>query len=390
MPRAASRLAPRFLLLCAIAARAQAGTLEPRRLHLSFGGEWSAAMAAAERGYFNFTDYSSSTLRQSRLTLGAELRRGDRLGLVAELRAIDLDAPVVSALYLRARPLRRRGFDVQAGRIPPVFGSFARRGYGSGNLLVGLPLAYQYLTTLRADALPRSADELLRWRGGGWRPGYAPGAQAGLPLVHGELWDTGVQVRLGSPTAWQLAAALTQGTLSRPRVRDDNRAKQLSARVSRRFGHAWGAGVSAARGAYRARGAQGGAAQADDAQTALGVDLEYARGHVLLRAEAVWSAWDVPTVRAQPLAALGVSVEGRWRATAVFDLAARVDRLDFETLQGSTRRAPWDAPVWRLETGLGARVRRGLGLKLALQHNRRDGGYVRRETLVVARVEVRF
>src|SRR5438445_5776950 len=46
-----------------------------------------------------------------------------------------------------------KNFDVQIGRIPPTFGAFARRTYANDNPLIGYPLAYQYLTSLRADAL---------------------------------------------------------------------------------------------------------------------------------------------------------------------------------------------------------------------------------------------
>jgi len=35
-----------------------------------------------------------------------------------------------------------------------VIGAFARQAYGRDNLVIGTPLAYQYLTSLRPDALP--------------------------------------------------------------------------------------------------------------------------------------------------------------------------------------------------------------------------------------------
>lgn len=377
-----------LILALATPRDAAAGSLRLGSTRLVVGGEASATLAPRDRGYFNFTDYSSSTLRQARLTLDAELRRGERLALVGQVRALDLEDLTVTALYLRARPLQGRSLSVQAGRIPPVFGSFARRGYGSANALVGLPLAYQYLTTLRADALPPSPDALLRWRGSGWLPGYAPGVTPGLPLVHGDRWDTGVELALGSGQRWQLAAALTQGSPSRPRVRDDNDGKQLSARLRRRFGYALVVGVSAARGAYLARAA--GAARGHDHQRALGLDLEYSRGHVLLRAEALHSAWDVPTVRASPLHAWAVSVEARLRLAPALDAAARVERLGFDVIEGATSRATWDAPVRRVESSLGFTLRRGVQLKAGYQHNWRDGGYVRSEGFALVQLGVRF
>ena len=55
------------------------------------------------------------------------------------------------ALYVRVQPLADRPLFVQAGRIPPVFGAFARQQYGAGNPLIGMPLAYHYPTV---DACP--------------------------------------------------------------------------------------------------------------------------------------------------------------------------------------------------------------------------------------------
>lgn len=388
------RLALGAPALLALSSGAFGATSPADGLRVALGGELSAAVAPVDRGYFNFTDYSASTLRQARVTLRAELRRGERAALLAEVRSVNATAPVVSALYVRVRPLAGRPWDVQLGRIPPVFGGAARRGYGSGNPLVGLPLGYQYLTTVRPDALPASADELLRWRGGGWRPGYAPGAQSGLPLVHGDLWDTGVQARLGSGETWQFAVALTQGTLGRPRVRDDNSGKQLSARLARRCGYALTLGLSAARGAYLARDAyvprEAQRYSDGEAQRVLGFDVEYARGHLLLRAETLRSAWDAPTVRAQPLGAWALALEGRLRVAPALDVAWRADRLSFDVVAGEHQRAPWDAAVTRLEAGLGLRLRRDVYLKAAYQYNWRAGGYVRDAGFAVTQLAVRF
>ena len=125
------------------------------------------------------------------------MKAGDRVSLLAEVRSENGGLPEPYALYVRVRPWRSRGFDIQVGRVPPTFGAFARRHYPSDNLLIGYPLAYQYLTSLRPDALPANADELLRMRGRGWLSSFSVGNPApdnGLPLVHAFRWDTGVQV----------------------------------------------------------------------------------------------------------------------------------------------------------------------------------------------------
>ena len=98
------------------------------------------------------------------------------------------------AAYVRVRPWRRHRFDIQAGRIPPTFGAFGRRAYSTDNPLIGYPLAYQYLTSLRPDAIPATADDLLRMRARGWRSSFPVGSQTpgpGVPLVTAFRWDTG-------------------------------------------------------------------------------------------------------------------------------------------------------------------------------------------------------
>src|SRR5690606_18908187 len=102
-------------------------------------------------------------------------RPTDRITLVAELRAEGDTAggdwtALPFAAYVRLRPWKDRPFDIQAGRIPPVFGAAGRRIYAADNVLIGYPLAWQYLTVLRSDALPGHADALLAARGRGRRP----------------------------------------------------------------------------------------------------------------------------------------------------------------------------------------------------------------------------
>src|SRR5919108_2970629 len=136
----------------------------------------------------------------------------------------------------------------------PVFGSFSRRAYGNDNPVIGYPLAYQYLTSIRADALPATADDLLRMRARGWRTNYPLGSLAfapGLPIMTAFSWDTGVQVRIAAgPLA--AAASVTNGTLSNPRVEDDNGGKQIAARIALAPVVGLVLGASAARGQFLA------------------------------------------------------------------------------------------------------------------------------------------
>src|SRR5207247_2472410 len=137
-----------------------------------------------------------------------------------------LDSPHPYELYLRACPWTERAVELQVGMVPLAFGAFSQ-GYGPDAALVAYPLVYHYPTLLRADAAPRGVEDLLRLRGRGALFQYPLGAKEadrGLPVIAALHSDTGVQLRLGRE-AWQMSAALTQGSLSNPLFRDDNRSK---------------------------------------------------------------------------------------------------------------------------------------------------------------------
>lgn len=387
--RAMSR--PRALvLLSLLLAPGSLEAAEPIRLgglRLVLGGEMSGSAAETDRGFFNDSGYERNPLRLFRLSLTAEVRAGDHVAALTEVRSENLNTPRAYALYLRVRPWADEELDIQAGLIPPVFGSYGRRRYGADNPLIGEPLAYQYLTTLRADAFPASEDELLYWRGRGWLVDYPIGATApapGLPLVSSVEWDAGVQVRWAGER-FEAAAALTQGTLSRPRVEDDNEGKQFSTRVAVRPLVGLVVGASAATGDYVADQAVDALAPpVEGRQRALGLDVEYSAGYALVRAEAVWSRWDAPTLR-DDLEADGYMVEARYKLLPGFYVAARFDHVGFGDIAGSQGRAAWDAPTTRFEGGIGFSLRRNLLLKASWQRNERADGF-RRQDFVAGQV----
>jgi len=341
----------------------------------------------SEGAWFNYTDYEHNALRLFRVGVTADVRVAERVSVLTEVRSENGDAIKPYALYIRVRPWRDRPIDIQGGRIPPTFGAFARRDYGAGNPLIGYPLAYQYLTAARPDALPASNEDVLRMRARGWRPSYPIGSldvAPGMPLITAFRWDTGVQVRVG-PESLNASAAVTNGTASDPRTRDTNGGKQIAGRVQWRPGPAFSIGGSAARGPYVSDAALATATLVSGSvrstQQALGVDAEYSRDHWLLRGELIWNQWQVPTL-SRNLDAASVFVEGRYKISPGLFAASRIDRLSFGELPSSLGNATWDAAVTRLETGVGYYIRRNLIAKGTYQHNWRDGGPVRSRGLL--------
>ena len=378
------------LMLCAcLPAHAQGLPDRPIVLgdgHVTLGGDASWSIAPEDTGFFNYTDYERSTLRLLRLTLLATVKAGDHFEVLSEIRSENGDRPEPYALYLRVRPWTKHNLDIQVGRVPPTFGAFARRTYAADNPLIGYPLAYQYLTSIRADALPANVDELLRMRARGWLSNFSVGNPApgpGVPLMSAFRWDTGVQVHTGNDLL-DVTASVTAGTLSNPQVTDDNGGRQLAGRVALHPVAGLVVGGSAASGAFvsqsAVRTALPDARGGDFTQTAWGGDIEYSRAYYLVRLETVISRWTLPVAQPPltelPLTAIATSVEGRYKLLPGLYAAARVDHLGFSEVEGSAARESWDAPVNRWEVGGGYSLQRNLVLKLAYQRNRRDGGRV--------------
>jgi hypothetical protein len=365
---------------------------------VTMAGDVSAAYGSKDPGFFDYTDYDHSALRLIRINVSGTVKANDHFALLGELQTENLDSVRPYALYLRVRPWTARAFDIQIGRLPPTFGAFGRRTYASDNPLIGYPLGYQYLTSLRPDALPANADELLQKAGLGWLVRYSvgdPSLANGVPLINGFRWDTGVQVHAALPgDVVSVTGSVTSGTLSNPLFDDDNGGRQLAARIEARPIVGLIAGASFARGAFLGDDAVR-AATADMhtphyTQTGWGADIEYSRNHLLVRGEGIFCAWDVPPCLTcalarrtpaidSPLRATSLSVEAKYAILPGLYAAARVGHLGFSEITGTTRTAPWDAPVARVEVGGGYSIQRNLLAKFAYQRNQRDGGRLKSE-----------
>jgi hypothetical protein len=392
-----------YLLIVCVARLAGAQTLPSEPIALANGrvtlsGDVSAAFGSADPGFYNLTDYDHSALRLLRLDLTAAVKAGPHFTLLGEIRSENFGAVLPYALYLRIRPWTTRDFDIQVGRVPPTFGAFARRTYANDNPLIGYPLAYQYLTSLRPDAVPASADELLHKRGLGWFVNYSIGDQQGeegVPLVSAFRWDTGVQAHttVGMLSA---TASVTAGTLSNPLVSDDNHGRQVAGRLELRPAAGLILGTSFARGPFvsqnAARAAVGDGHDGEFTQTAWGGDAEYSRDHYLLRFETIVSQWRMPITPTQPpvvalqtpLSALSTSLEGRYKLRPDLYVAARYDHLGFSEETSADETVPWDVPVTRIEIGAGYSIQRNLLLKGSFQHDDRDGGFLQKVEKMLA------
>jgi hypothetical protein len=407
-----NRLLPALLLVLALPgiAVAQSWTDETPSLaggRVALGGEVTVTASPEDDGRFNYTDYERNALQLIRVALTAAVRPVERITFVAELRAEgDTSGGPWSAtpfaVYVRVRPWRDRPFDIQAGRIPPVFGVAGRRAYANDNVLIGYPLIWQYLTILRPDAVPANADELIYARNAGWQSWYSVGAgdyARGVPLATAFHYDTGVEARFGDDLSRvSLATALTAGTLSSPGTGARSGGPQLSARVAVVPTMGLVIGGSFADGDFLSNAAERDLPPSLRSQRygqqSWGFDAEYSRGYWLVRAEGIAVRWALPYLYDppidDPITSAGISVEGRYRIAPGLTLGARVDHIGFSELTGSHETLPWDAPVSRIEAGLAWTIARHVTARLSIQHNHRDRGPVTSATLPAVQVSLWF
>ena len=366
--------------------------------NVTFGGDVFVTVGPDDFGFYNYTDYQRSILRLLQLDMMASAKAGEHLTLLGQLRSQNVDSLDLFALYLRIRPWKARRIDIQVGRIPPTFGAFSRRAYGRDNPLIGYPLSYQYLTSLRPDSIPANADELLRMRGRGWLSSFSigdPYPSNGVPLVSSSRWDTGVQVHAANEVI-ELTGAVTAGTVASPSTDISDGLRQFTARAAVKPVAGLLVGTSFARGPFLHDSVTDSLAGAPDrssfTQTAWGADVEYSRDHYLVRGEFVGSRWQLPVVGTpaieNPLSSAGLAVEGRYNLRPGLFAAARVDRLVFSEITGTFGRATWDADVTRFEVGGGYLLQRNLEVRGSFQHNRRDT--VRAATFNAAAAQVMY
>jgi hypothetical protein len=110
-------------------------------------------------------------------------------------------------------------------------------------------------------------------------------------------------------------------------------------------------------------------------QQTLSIDLGYARGSWMARAEAILDLWDVPNVEETPKELL-YTVEVQTDLSAGFYAATRFGYVDFRPLGlADGERVDWDHDVYRIEGSIGYRLVRNAGVLLsAYQQGAGEGG----------------
>jgi len=306
---------------------------------------------------------------------------------------VPLDADMRSNLfttYLRpfARLSRLGGspwLNLHAGKLPTLFGTYGERTASTEKGLIGTPLLYFYHTAVRPDFVPAGSDHFFEpgIRGGGTESlNHADGTSfGGIPIVYDACWDTGAEL-FGARNGLQYSLAGTFGTVSAPssNASNPNDGYQVAGRLGYRVqqGPLFGlrVGASGAVGPYlkrdvaRSESFPAGASVEDFESTALGLDLEFARGPWQLFAEVGRVGYEVPNVE-PVLSTTAYYVELVRDFGPSWSVAARQEAVFFSDVTSSEGvTGTWDHELRRWEGAVSFRFRRGARVRAGYQVTR--------------------
>jgi len=327
-------------------------------------------------------------LQTFRLRMFADIFVGDHIYALVEGRGdrghVPTDGGAVARVeqaYLRIAT--QQGFaGVQAGRFVSPFGSYALRHLTTVDPFLRPPLIYDYRTVISRDLPPTDETNLLEWKHATEffrKPGAPP------------VWDVPYQwgaMIFGAVGPVDLrVAAMNSAPSSTPeawgfeRERLEDPSWVLAARTG--VSPYLDLGFSYSRGPWMEE-ITGGKIQAppgspagaeppsyrDFDQEIFSVDISFARGPMMLRAEAMLDHWAVPNLASRPTERL-YSVEVLWDLVPGLLVAGRIGYIDFRPLDDGLGAASpdgpvdWDNDVTRYEASLGYRLARNAGILLS-------------------------
>jgi hypothetical protein len=323
-----------------------------------------------------------------RLRMFADIFLGDHIYSLIEGRSDRGHAPSDGGAVARVeqayvRIANQQGSSgVQAGRFASPFGSYPLRHLTTVDPFLRSPLGYDYRTVMSREVVPADAPLLLNWkhsteffRKPGAPPVWDVPYQWGA-MVFGAVGPVDLRVAAmnsapsSTPEAWGF---------ERERLEDPSWVLAARTRVSPYVD----LGFSYSRGPWMEEltagtiqplaGAPAGAEPPsfrDFDQEIFSVDIAFARGPMMLRAEAMLDHWAVPNLAERPTERL-YGVEVLWDLVPGVFVAGRLGYIDFRPLDDGLGDASpsgpvdWDNDVTRYEASLGYRIVRNAGVLLS-------------------------
>ena len=327
-------------------------------------------------------------LQVYRLRMFADIFLGDHIYSLIEGRSDRGHAPSDGGAVARVeqsyvRIANQQGSaGVQAGRFASPFASYPLRHLTTVDPFLRPPLSYDYRTTMSREVVPANAELLQEWK-------HAPEffRKPGAPPVWDVPYQWGAMVFGGFGPVDLRVAAMNSAPSSAPEAwsLDGERLEDPSWVISARTRPSpyVDVGFSYSRGPWMEEltagtiqplpGAPAGAdlpTHRDFDQEILSVDINFARGPIMLRAEAMLDHWAVPNLVERPTERL-YGVEVLWDLAPGVFVAGRLGHIDFRPLEDGlgaaspTGPVDWDNDVTRYEASFGYRIVRNAGVLLS-------------------------
>ena len=310
-----------------------------------------------------------------RLRVFTDIFLGDHLYSLVEVRSDRGHAPSNKAVEVRVEQAYVRlatasgGLGLQVGRFAGPFGSYALRHLTVADPFLRPPLPYEYRTLLVRPHIPGGPGEralLARLAGHLPEPGCAAGVGRAVPGRSDAVRCVGaVRPSVGGDGERPLERPGRLGLRPRPaQTAFMGRRSPDQTEPGPRAGGRPTAGARGCRSPSGQRPPSLAQSWRDFDQEIVSVDVAYARGPLMVRAEAMLDLWEVPAVEDR-LRDISYTAELRWDLSAGLWAAGRFGLIDFGPLEGGGRTLDWDRDVYRLEGSLGYRLVRNAGVMLS-------------------------
>lgn len=307
----------------------------------------------------------------------------ENVAVFSNVRANAQEYLYIDYLAIRLTDVTPLHLNIQAGKFDMPFGNLGERRYPRNNFFYGLPLIYEYSTSMQKKAT--TGDGLLSQRGQG----------TGLRLLDGGIYDIGAMVSGGFDDL-TFAFALSNGTVSEASYGTPNSNNDFGKIVRLAVVPMTGLTVG---GAYSWGGylyEQSGYSNASEPlnqyqQRTAEVDVSFSRGHCIFYGEGVYGAWDFPFQnREETLGAFGYYLEGKYTIIPRLFAALRTSALIFRKVDLNGTQQRWDYNVTEWEGSVGYFVERDVVLKLIRRETRTYGGSNPNDNLTVLQLAVAF
>ena len=307
----------------------------------------------------------------------------DNVSVIVRTRTSDDEMINFDYAALRITNLADLGFSFQMGKFDMPFGNLADRRYPAKDFLYGLPLIYEYRTSLPNQVPTRGEVLNGRWKGTGMR------------LLDLGINDLGAMIS-GDAGKVHYAVAVANGTVSSTSTHPENEDFDFNKILRLAYTPITGLtiGASAAMSAYLGGGGRSLPRDMESLhyQQMIGeLDVEFNRDKLMFNGEAVYSRWTVPFENEDTdLWTIGYNAEAKYTWIPRFYTAVRVGGLVFSrlNLEGSSPR--WDNNVLEVEAGVGYSIDRNTLVKLVRRETRTLEVTGPRDNLTVLQLAVSF